>query len=329
MSDLKKILPSLVISIILIVVILYFFDVRAALLSFAGANKTYLIIALALGLSWMLMRTFVWRTLLKGRASLKDTFITLNEGYLLNNILPFRLGELGRAFLLSQKTDLKFVEILSTIFIERITDVAFSAIILLAAIPFINGVGDVKMVGWLAIGAVAFFFALAFLSIRYQEKLLAILSRLVSKIPKGKTFVDSVVARLLQGLDIFSDRKVFFSFIFFMLLNWAISIVQYYLIIAAFFPQATIVWGMFALGAAAFGGAIPSLPGAVGTLEGSMGGAVALLSGSTSASLAVPLFLRLNMYLYSGLFGIYGLTTEGRSLKGIYQTLRNLGKTTE
>jgi len=72
----------------------------------------------------------------------RTTFLTINEGYLLNNFLPLRLGELGRAFLLSRKSDLTFMEILPTIVIERIIDVAFSAIILLSAIPFVVGASD-------------------------------------------------------------------------------------------------------------------------------------------------------------------------------------------
>ena len=329
MKDLKRILPSVLISAILIALIFRYFDVPGTLRSFSTANMFYLSLAAILGLAWMIARTFVWRTLLKQRAGFMDTFITLNEGYLLNNVLPFRLGEVGRAVLLSQKTDLKFIEILSTIFVERVTDIAFSAIILLAALPFIQGAGDIRMVGWLAIAAVAVFFGAIYISIKHREGLLSFFGKTLGILPKGQVLVDNVLARLLEGLDVFSDIKVFFAFIFYMTINWSISIVQYTLIIAAFFPQATVVWGMFTLGAAAFGGAIPSLPGGVGTLEGSMGGAVLLLTGDKSASLAVPLFLRGIMYLFSGLFGIYGLTTEGRSLKSIYETLRNTKTTAQ
>ena len=329
MKDLKRFLPSVLISAILIALIFRFFDVPGTLRSFSTANALYLTLAVILGLAWMIARTFVWRTLLKQRAGFMDTFITLNEGYLLNNVLPFRLGEVGRAVLLSQKTDLKFIEVLSTIFVERVTDIAFSAIILLAALPFIQGAGDIRMVGWLAIVAVVVFFGVIYISIKHRDGLLSFFGKTLGKIPKGQALVDNVLVRLLEGLDVFSDIKVFFAFIFYMMINWSISIVQYTLIIAAFFPQATVVWGMFTLGAAAFGGAIPSLPGGVGTLEGSMGGAVLLLTGDKAASLAVPLFLRGIMYLFSGLFGIYGLTTEGRSLKSIYETLRNTKTTPE
>jgi uncharacterized membrane protein YbhN (UPF0104 family) len=99
--------------------------------------------------------------------------------------------------------------------------------------------------------------------------------------------------------------------------------VQYFLLIRAFFPQATVIWGMFGLGAAAFGGAIPSLPGGVGTLEGAMVGALTLLSGDQSTALALALTSRLFNYIYSGVFGLYGLAREGQTVSGIYQQLRS------
>jgi uncharacterized membrane protein YbhN (UPF0104 family) len=75
---------------------------------------------------------------------------------------------------------------------------------------------------------------------------------------------------------------------------------------------------------AAFGGAIPSLPGAVGTFEGVFSGAMTLLSGNASTSLAVALTARFYNYLNSGVLGAIGLSLQGQTLSGIYQQLKNL-----
>ncbi len=47
-------------------------------------------------------RVFAWYILLQKRVSFKDAFFALNAGYLLNNVFPFRLGEIGRALLLDR-----------------------------------------------------------------------------------------------------------------------------------------------------------------------------------------------------------------------------------
>jgi uncharacterized membrane protein YbhN (UPF0104 family) len=128
----------------------------------------------------------------------------------------------------------------------------------------------------------------------------------------------------LVGLGALTDGWLFARFLFWMTFNWGIAIVNYYLIIRAFFPQALLTWGMFGLGAAAFGGAVPSLPGAVGTFEGAFGGALTLLTGDQSTSLAVALTSRFLNYLTSVALGGYALAREGQTVSGIYQQLVKL-----
>jgi len=57
----------------------------------------------------------------------------LAEGYFINNILPLRLGEIGRSFLMGRRTGLGTLGVLSTVVIERFYDLAFAAIMLLTA----------------------------------------------------------------------------------------------------------------------------------------------------------------------------------------------------
>jgi uncharacterized protein (TIRG00374 family) len=139
MKDMKRWLPGAVISLLLIAASLYFVDLGAMLNAIRNANYALLAIAIAIGFAWMAVRAKVWQTLLRDRASYQDVFWTVGEGYLLNNFLPFRLGEIGRAFLLSRKSDMQFMEILPTIVIERAMDLGYSALILLAALPFVVG----------------------------------------------------------------------------------------------------------------------------------------------------------------------------------------------
>jgi uncharacterized membrane protein YbhN (UPF0104 family) len=136
----------------------------------------------------------------------------------------------------------------------------------------------------------------------------------------GGNFLES----FFTGLGVLKDGWLFVRFLFWMTINWTIAIVSYTLMIRAFFPQAQLVWGMFGLGGAAFGNAIPALPGAIGTLEGAFGGAVALLAGpgSESTALAVALTGRFYNYLNSGVIGGIGLLREGQTLSGIYEQLK-------
>lgn len=324
MKDIKRWLPGAVISLLLIAAILYFVDLEAMMDALRNANYALLAIAIAIGFLWIAVRAIVWRTLLRNRPSYSDVFWTIGEGYLLNNFLPFRLGEIGRAFLLSRKSGMQFMEILPTIVIERAMDLGFSAVILLAAIPFVVGADGAEQIGVVVGIIILIAFMVLYLLARYNQWALDLFHRLSARWPTLQRAGGNFLESFFLGLGVLKDGWLFVRFLFWMTLNWGIAIVSYYLIVLAFFPEAQLVWGMFGLGAAAFGGAIPSLPGAVGTFEGAMGGAITLLTGDESTALAVALTARLYNYINSGLIGGVGLLREGQTLSGIYEQLKNL-----
>lgn len=324
MKDWKRWLPGAVISIGLIAVFLYFVDLGEMVEAVRNANYLFLGIAIVIGFIWMAIRAQVWRTLLRDRPSYSAVFWTVGEGYILNNFLPFRLGEIGRAFLLSRKSDMKFMEILPTIVIERAMDLGYSAIILLAAIPFVVGAEGAERIGVIVGIVILLGFILLYILARSNKWALDLFHKLSARWPGMQRVGGSFLESFFAGLGVLTDGWLFLRFIFWMTLNWATAIVSYYFIIRAFFPETQVTWAMFGLGAAAFGGAIPSLPGAVGTFEGAFGGALVLLTGNESASFAAALTGRLYNYINSGVIGGIGLAREGQTLSGIYEQLKNL-----
>lgn len=324
MKDWKRWLPGAIISVVFIGVFLYFVDFGEMLEAVRNANYLFLGIAIAIGFIWIAIRAQVWRTLLRDRPSYSAVFWTVGEGYILNNFLPFRLGEIGRAFLLSRKSDMKFMEILPTIVIERAMDLGYSAIILLAAIPFVVGAEGAERIGVIVGVVILLGFILLYILARSNKWALDLFHKLSARWPVLQRVGGSFLESFFAGLSVLTDGWLFLRFIFWMTLNWATAIVSYYFIIRAFFPETQITWAMFGLGAAAFGGAIPSLPGAVGTFEGAFGGALVLLTGNESASFAAALTGRLYNYINSGVIGGIGLAREGQTLSGIYEQLKNL-----
>lgn len=317
----KRWLPGALISIVLIGAILYFVDLPKVFAAIRSADYRILGVATILAFAWMFLRGVVWRTLLRDRAPYRDVMMSLGEGYLLNNILPFRLGEIGRAFMLSRRTNLPFAEILPTIIIERAVDIGYTAGIFLAALPFITGTEDANRIG-IIIGIIVLIGLLGmYLLARNDAWALSTFHKLSARWPVVQRLGGGILEPFLAGLVVLTDGWVFARFLFWMTLDWALAIVNYYLIIRAFFPQTQLTWAMFGLGAAAFGGAVPSLPGAVGTFEGAFGGALTLLTGDQSTSLAVALVGRFLNYLSSFVIGGFALAREGESLAAIYRQL--------
>lgn len=322
----KRWLPGAIVSIALLMLVLRAIDIQQVGEELRNANYTLIIIAGVLSIIWLMVRGLVWRTLLRNTPSYRDTFITLGEGYLMNNFLPFRLGEIGRAFLLSQKSDLKFTKILPTIIVERIFDLIISAAILVIAVPYVAGAEGSAQVGYIIGGGVLFAVLLLYIAAQNQTWALNLFKKLTARLPKVQELGGELLASLLAGLSVFTDGWLFVRFLCWITLDWLIAIVQYTLIILAFFPQATLIWGMFGLGVAAFGNAIPSLPGAIGTLEAAIVFSIETLSKNAAAAGGVAAIVRLFNYLTTSVVGLYGLNTEGETLSGVYQKIKEVRK---
>lgn len=65
---------------------------------------------------------FRWSKVCGGKVRFKDTFTALLIGLFVNNVLPARIGELARGYVLSKKTGLSLTYSLSTVLADRFFD---------------------------------------------------------------------------------------------------------------------------------------------------------------------------------------------------------------
>ncbi|GAB4499218.1 MAG: hypothetical protein OHK003_14210 [Anaerolineales bacterium] len=330
MKDIKKILPGALVSLVLILVILYFVDFQKMRESLRDANYVFIGIAFVLSFVWMAVRAAVWRTLLRNKPTYKDVLFTAGEGYLLNNFLPFRLGEIGRAFLLSRKSGgMTFAEILPTIVIERVVDLIISAVIFLAALPYVVNSESSPTLGYTIGGIMLLGLALMYVLARNHQWALDNFHKLSGRFPVLQKFGGSFLESFFQGLGVITDGWLFLRFLLLMVFNWSIALLSYHLMVLAFFPEAQPIWTIFGLGMAAFGGAVPSAPGAVGTFEGAVVFALTRFTSKESTAFTAALTMRVYNYLNSTVIGAIGLLSEGQTLSGVYKQLmnfRNKGK---
>ena len=105
MKDVKRLIPGALVSIALIAAILYFVDFNTLLKALRGANYRILAAAIPLSFLWMFVRAKAWQTLLRDRPAYRDVLFATGEGYLLNNFLPFRLGNWAVHFYLAENLD--------------------------------------------------------------------------------------------------------------------------------------------------------------------------------------------------------------------------------
>ncbi len=324
----RRLLPGILISLACLAIIIYMIDPQQFIAALRLADYRIVALVFFSSLVWLFVRSLVWRTLLKEQASLSQVFFTINEGYLLNNILPFRLGEVGRAFLLGRKANLAFFNVFSTIIIERALDMAFAAGLLLISLSFVVGASWAKEAA-LSAGLLVLCGLLAlYLLARYREWV----SQQVGRLSGRWTWLDKALLgffpSFLAGLAVLTEGKRFLKAVGWMALNWLTAITQFYLVVLAFFPEAKLVWGIFALSVSSLGIAAPSSPGAVGVFELSMVAALSLFGLDPSTALAAALTAHLTNYLITGLIGSFALMRDGLSLTSLYQDVSQISTKT-
>ena len=303
---------------------IYLLDVDQFKQTLLQADLRFLLAATLVALLWLVLRGFFWRTLLQYKVSYRDTFLTINEGYLLNNILPFRLGEVARAFLIGRKASLDFWQVVPSILVERLLDLAIAVGLFLFTLPFVIGVTWAKQAAILIGIVVLVGLGAIYIAARSRPLVLAWIERAGQRWPVVQKLAGRRVTSFLDGLAILTDGKIFLTALGWEALNWAAAILQYYLFLRAFFPHPSLLWALFVLGVGSLGIAAPSSPGALGVFEAALVGALAVFKVDASSAAAYAVTTHAIGYVITGLIGGYALYRDGESLSSLYARLRKL-----
>jgi len=192
-------------------------------------------------------------------------FGTMSVGYMLNNLLPLRVGELGRAYLIGRVERVDYAQALSTILVERLLDIIVLFALLLVLLPFVHeprwatgsalalGLGTLGLTVLLA--AVGSFRQMVFAATRR-------LSRLTS--PAMHERIERWLDAALTGLATLSHPRVLAEALVWTALGWACSSFFLYCCLMALDIHLNYTAPLFVMVAINLGMVIPSTSGYVG-----------------------------------------------------------------
>jgi len=317
-------LPGLIFSTIAILLLIRFSNWSEVLDAISGIKLGWFFPAIVFFMISVGLRAWSWMIMLQKKVNYGRVFLTLNEGYLLNNIFPFRLGELGRAFLLSETTNLSVFFVLSTIVIERTFDLAIAAGLFLATLPYVFSIesGQSIAIAVLVVGMLGLL--TMFLLARNRGWIRAKLDDF-----SLQRFVirDRIVPRidaLLDGLGVLASFDQFLLSLSLLILSWIFGALELIFLSKSFGVDLELWMVGFILGMISIGIAIPSAPAGLGVFEAAAVGAFSILGLSASAGLAIAFVSHFISITLTGLIGMYGIFRDGESITGLYQQLRNM-----
>jgi len=296
------------------------------------AHYIYIIPNALLVLASMWIRAIRWRLMtnsIKGGIGLHSLFASTMIGFMVNNVLPLRLGEFARPFSLSRKEEISRSAAFATIVVERVFD-AFSLflisgiIVVLAPVLIHNNPRLTNAAYVLIVGHILVLGFLVLMRIK-TDLALKITRVLTSVFPERfQAKIIEVVEKFVDGLGVFKDWRSLALIMFWSIVIYAVLGFSNYFIFLAFDlhgPAYHIPWfaPYVVLVLVSLGVMLPSTPGGVGPFQFFTIQALRLFGVPASIGLSFSLVLHLGNYLPVTLVGLYYLRREHFSLKQIEQ----------
>lgn len=305
---------------------------------------------------YLLTRAIRWRVLLGSKASLARCFWVTNIGYLVSNVLPFRLGDPARAVIIGRDEELSTTAALSTVVVERVSDMVMVVLILVGVLPFVSATQDVVtggvVAGALAFVAVAVLLVLALrpdwgrgaLRWSLERILMPFVDRAV-RLCEGRRGLQWVAVRaprldadrwaqtldgFFEGLAPLRSPRRALAFLGWSVITWGFVVGYYWLFLLAFVTDAPPLAAPFLVSVVGFGMALPSAPSAVGVFHAVASYALIIPFGIVEEqAVALAFGAHAFQYIMMGVLGLIGLARESLSLGQLQVQATHLEKVEE
>jgi uncharacterized membrane protein YbhN (UPF0104 family) len=277
-------------------------DVGAAIALLSHANPLPLIGVLGVLTTQVLLRAFRWPLLLPaprsgGSIRVRRIVPVLLVGYLGNAVLPARLGEPIRAFLVARREDVDTAEAFGSVVLERVIDTATLAIVaFLAAVAV--GAPD-WMVRGTAIAAIAGGSVTVALVTVGVGPLVLLAGRLAGYLP-GSARAQPILARLgdfARGIDRPSRSRVMIVALAVSWACWMFDAVTFLLVASSVGVPISPMAALLIAAVTVLGTAVPSAPGYVGTFELAAAATAGSLGVAAAPALAIAVLAHVLMVL--------------------------------
>lgn len=225
--------------------------------------------AAAASVAALSLRSLRWHLVLvrEKKIAFSNTYWANSMGYLGNNILPARAGEVIRSVVLALTTGIRKSMVLATALTERMLDAGILLVLAFVMLQFTQALPAPVQGLWslmlpLVLGLLVAAFAAPLLQ-GFWLGLLDILPLPVSL----KTRSRQLLLGLLDGIRVFHHARLLFVFLFLTCIIWAVDAAVFIALAQALGAQLTLPQAIVFTAALGFASSIPSTPGFVGVFQ--------------------------------------------------------------
>jgi len=285
----------------------------------ASVDPWLLLISAPVLASGLVFKAVRWRALFHPRRDISTwrLFDAANIGFLVNNLLPARVGELVRPYVLSETGGPPYAWGLSTVVVERTLDVVTVVVVALAVIAFL------PVPYWLAaaalgLGAAGLLLLGTMVFVAGREQAIAALARRALRLTPlpVDTWTDRIAA-IVRGFAPLREPRAMGVVVLWTIPLWMAPFTALFLLTRGVGLDLPFYAAVFATCVIGLGVAAPSSPGQVGLFEGAgLVGLSVFTPDAARALAAVFLFHALN-YIITCALGLVSLARTGLTYRRV------------
>ena len=285
-----------------------------------GVHPGWLLLTVALATATFPLRSIRWRYLLRFEGAalpFPPLWHATAIGFMANNLLPARAGEVARAYTIGRLSSVRFTTAVASLGVERMLD-GIVMVLLLTVATWAGGFSSGTAIGSLTIGGVVRGASLLF-GIMLAAALVVVHSPQfavrVVRATAGRLLPDrwtgklvSIVEGVVQGLDALKRPVNFLLVVAWSLVIWLTAAGSFWAAFHAFGIDIPASAALLTQGIVSFGVAIPSSPGFVGPFEAAVRIALGLYGVPASLAISLAVGYHLTTFLPITLLGMWSLT---------------------
>ncbi len=312
---------GIVISLVCLVLVLWNVDYRDVVDALGRANYAWLVPAALPFAGTIASKVLRWQLLFPGdhsRIRRGKLLSALMISYALNTILPARLGELARAYVIGESEDLSKSLALSTIVVEKVLDVLTLLLFLVLLLPFVTLPSWIRQSA-LVMAPVFVCLFIILLALAYQRtRTLALASSLLKRLPRlgGERLLASLDSAL-SGFDVLGSLEANLALWAWSIAVWATSGLFMLLVMFAFHIEAPPAAAFLVLCVTSLGMTVPSSPGYIGVYHWLVVSTLQIFGVERELALSFAFALHALTFLPLTLLGIFYMMRENYSLQRI------------
>lgn len=311
-------------------------DVKEMSEAFKSFRVIFLVPSLVIYLFSFVVRGVRWQILLKPlkSISLSTSFVVLMISWMANNLLPARMGELVRAFVIGKKEGISASGSFATVVLERVLDgivlVAFLLLCLLAGGFSRQGEGggmNPTEVGIIAGGIFAGAFAFLFLLFARQSLALRIAGWFLKPLPVPLAQkIQGLLESFVSGLACLKSGWAFLWVMVLSVLVWVCEAGTLFFLFKGFSFALPPTASFFVLSILNLGILIPAAPGYVGTFEVFGSESLALFGIGKTLAKSFAVSAHAVQFIPVTILGLLFLYREGLGLSVLSEKSRDTKK---